>query len=107
MRGNPVPPVFFSVLDALSHAGLPLCSPLCDLPGGLERRVYETLTPGCAPARLISMSLLLFLRTQQRLDRAPLVHRAVALGDLVKRQGQVKDLARVDLSVPHQIDQLR
>src|SRR5438445_3956091 len=46
------------------------------------------------------------LRAQQNLDRAALVHRAVRFGDLVESQGQVKDLAWVYLSVPHQVDQL-
>src|SRR4029453_16022769 len=35
-----------------------------------------------------------------------LVHRAVALRHLVERQGQVEDLAGVDLPVPHQVNQL-
>src|SRR5829696_7955975 len=46
------------------------------------------------------------LRAQQRLDRAALVHRAVALRHLLQRQGQVEDLAGVDLPVPDQLDQL-
>src|SRR5437899_3439329 len=46
-------------------------------------------------------------RTQQRLDRAALVHRAVALRHLLDRQGQVEDLAWLDLAVPHEIDQVR
>ena len=46
------------------------------------------------------------LRAQQRLDRAALVHRAVALRHLLKRQGQVEDLAGVDLPVPDQVDKL-
>ena len=46
------------------------------------------------------------LRAQQNLDRATLVHRAIRLGYLVERQGQVEDLAWVYLSVPHQVDQL-
>src|SRR5215212_7638056 len=37
------------------------------------------------------------LRAKQRLDRAALVHRAVTLSHLLQRQGQVEDLAGVDL----------
>src|SRR5436309_1502699 len=47
------------------------------------------------------------LRAQQRLDRAALIHRAVALCHLVERQGEIEDLARIHLPVPHQVDQLR
>src|SRR4051794_40908287 len=43
---------------------------------------------------------------QQRLDRAPLVHRAVALGGFVERQGEVEDLAGVDRAVADELDQL-
>src|SRR5512135_2073174 len=43
---------------------------------------------------------------QQRLDRATLVHRLVALGGLLQRQGEVEDLARIDLAVADQLDQL-
>jgi hypothetical protein len=39
------------------------------------------------------------LRLQQRLDRATLVHRAVALGDLRQRQHQVEHLAWIDRSI--------
>src|SRR5256885_838755 len=46
------------------------------------------------------------LWAQQRLDRAALVHGAVALRHLVERQSQVKDPAGVDFLVPYQIDQL-
>src|SRR5829696_6968254 len=45
-------------------------------------------------------------RPQQRLDRAALVHRAVALRHLLERQVQVEDLAGVDLPVPDQLDKL-
>jgi hypothetical protein len=44
---------------------------------------------------------------QQRLDCAALVHGALALGDLLERQGQVEDLAGVDLTVSDELDQLR
>src|ERR671914_402071 len=50
--------------------------------------------------------LLRSLRAQQRLDRAALVHRAVALRHLLEWQGQVEDLAGVDLPVPDQVDKL-
>src|SRR6266511_4812265 len=43
---------------------------------------------------------------EQRLDRAAFVHGAVPLGDLLERQGEVEDLARVDLAVPDEVDQL-
>src|SRR5215213_1098934 len=46
------------------------------------------------------------LRAQQRLDRAALVHRAVALSHLLQRQAQVENLAGVDLPVPDQLDKL-
>src|SRR3954467_15842321 len=48
-----------------------------------------------------------FLWAQQRFDRAPLVHRAIALGDLSERQHQVEHFARVDFSVEDQGDQFR
>src|SRR3954469_15699223 len=48
-----------------------------------------------------------FLWAQQRFDRAPLVHRAIALGDLPERQHQVEHFARVDFSVEDQGDQFR
>jgi hypothetical protein len=47
------------------------------------------------------------LQAQQRLDRATLVHRAVAFRHLIKRQRQIENLAGIDLAVPHEIDQLR
>src|SRR4029079_12643730 len=46
------------------------------------------------------------LGLQKSLDRAPLVHGPVALGDLGQRKNEVEDLARVDLPVPDQLDQL-
>ena len=39
------------------------------------------------------------LRTQQRLDRAALVDRAVTLRYLIERHGEIEDLAGVDLPV--------
>ena len=47
------------------------------------------------------------LQSQQRLDRAALVHHLVALGGLLKWEGEVKDLAGVDLAVPDELDQVR
>src|SRR5436190_832513 len=44
---------------------------------------------------------------QERFDRPALVHGAVALGDLLQGQLQVKDLAGVDLTVPNQVYQFR
>jgi hypothetical protein len=46
------------------------------------------------------------LRLQQRLDRAALIHRAISFGHLVERQGQVEDLAGVDLPLPYKIDRV-
>src|SRR4051812_44070621 len=43
---------------------------------------------------------------EQHLGGAALVHRLVALGRLLQREGEVEDLARVDLSVPDELDQL-
>src|SRR3954469_12359803 len=43
--------------------------------------------------------------TQQGLDRAALVHRAVALGCLVQWQSEVEDLAGVDRAVADELDQ--
>src|SRR4051812_1270776 len=57
-----------------------------------------------APPFLYSFS---FLRAQQRFDRAALVHRAIALGDLPERQRQVEHFARVNLAVEDQGDQIR
>src|SRR5207249_7163272 len=45
-------------------------------------------------------------RPEQRLDGAALVHGTVALRDLVEGQGQVEDLAGIDLAVPDEVDQL-
>src|SRR5947208_4192312 len=44
--------------------------------------------------------------TQQRLDRATLIHHAVTLRHLLERQRQVEDLAGIDLTLPHEVDQL-
>src|SRR5215216_3561921 len=43
---------------------------------------------------------------QQHLDRLALVHRAIALGGLIERELDVEDLARVDLPVPDEVDEL-
>jgi proteasome lid subunit RPN8/RPN11 len=43
-------------------------------------------------------------RLQQCLDRAPLVHRAVALGDSIERQHQIEHFPRIDAASEHEID---
>src|SRR5215203_4444043 len=47
------------------------------------------------------------LGAQQHLDCTTVIHRLIALGHLVERQLQVEHLARVDLPVPDQLDELR
>src|SRR2546430_11519353 len=51
------------------------------------------------------LRLLRGLGAQQGLDGASLVHRLVALGDLVERQCEVEHLAGVDLAVAHEVDE--
>jgi hypothetical protein len=46
------------------------------------------------------------LRSQQRLDGAPLVHGAIALRHLVERQREIEDLARIDGPLQDQIDEV-
>ena len=46
------------------------------------------------------------IRAQERLDRAPFVHRLVAGCGVVERQLEVENLSRVDLAAPDQLDQL-
>jgi hypothetical protein len=46
------------------------------------------------------------LWVQQGLDGAALVHGLVALGGLLQREAEVKDLAGVDLAVADQVDEL-
>src|SRR5204862_3619066 len=43
---------------------------------------------------------------QERLDRAPFVHRFVALCGVAERELEVEDFSWVDLPVPDQVDQL-
>src|ERR1041385_447937 len=81
-------------------------------PSGLNRSmtsVFSRLSEASATSLLrlpnLRFSIVLSLRPQQRLDRAALVHRAVALRHLVERQGQIENLAGGDLPVPHQVDQ--
>src|SRR3954453_1613276 len=45
--------------------------------------------------------------TQERFDRAALVHRAVPCGDLLERQRQIEHLAWVDCPVEDETDQIR
>src|SRR3954463_6095758 len=59
------------------------------------------------PATAASLIFRSFLRTQERLDRAAFVHRAVALCHLLDGQGQVEDLPGVDLPVPRPHDAQR
>jgi hypothetical protein len=56
--------------------------------------------------RLFIQIRVLTSRAQKRFDRPPFIHRPVALRHLVQGQGQVEDLARVDLPLPDQVDQL-
>src|SRR4051812_12239679 len=44
---------------------------------------------------------------QQRLNGTPLVHRAIAFGDLGQGKTKVEDSARVDLSFEHEADERR
>jgi hypothetical protein len=53
------------------------------------------LVASCSPSRV-----------QEHLDRLPLIHCLVAGAGLLKRQFEIEDLARVDLVVPDQVDQL-
>lgn len=46
------------------------------------------------------------LLPEQDLDGAAVVHRPVALGGAVEREGEVEDLSRVDLATPDEVDQL-
>src|SRR5947209_16313672 len=47
-----------------------------------------------------------WLRAQRGLDGPPLVHRGVRVRGLLERKGEVEDLARVDLAVAEELDQL-
>src|SRR3954447_22491265 len=44
---------------------------------------------------------------QERLDRAPFVHRLITLCGVAEREIEVEDFSWVDLPVPDQVDQLR
>ena len=67
-----------------------------------QRRTSSPLVPNL---RFCTISV--SLRTQQCLDRSPLIHRAIAVGNLFERQHEIEHLARVDLAIPCQVDQLR
>src|SRR5690242_11316039 len=54
------------------------------------------------PSRCLSGS-----RREQRLDGATLVHRAAALGDLGEREREIEDLARLDRTIEHKVDEMR
>src|SRR5215204_4731553 len=75
-------------------------------PGASGRRRSLLSAARTLPAWLALTGRSLRSRAQQRLDRAALVHRAVALRHLLQRQGQVEDLAGGDLPVPDQVDKL-
>lgn len=45
-------------------------------------------------------------QSQQGLDRPPLVHGAVAFGDISERDFEVEDTARIDLAFEHQIHEI-
>ena len=65
---------------------------------------------GLSTSRIVSTLLTfrcLWLGLKDGLDRAALVHRTVAFRYLIQRKGKIEDLARMDLSRPDQIDQLR
>src|SRR6476469_9992668 len=47
------------------------------------------------------------VRAQQGLDRATLVHRAIALSDLIQRQHEIEHLSRTDRSRDNEIDEVR
>src|SRR5207244_6663693 len=57
------------------------------------------------PWRLLSLSPAASW-PEQCLDGSAFVHGAVALGDVVEGQGEVENLAGVDLAVPDEVDQL-
>jgi hypothetical protein len=59
----------------------------------------------CRPGRAAFRRCAL-LRAQEHLDGFSLVHSPVAGGGFVKRQFEVEDLARFDLAIPDQVDQL-
>jgi hypothetical protein len=75
---------------------------------GPERRCRPTVPQGDAsiPVNRGGYCEVWHLRPQQGLDRAALVHGPVALGGLLEREGEVEDLAGVDLAVPDQVDEL-
>src|SRR4051795_8887978 len=65
------------------------------------------MASGCGCTCMCAFSSLVVSGTQQRLDGAALVHRSVALGGVVERQGEVEDLPGVDLVVADELDELR
>ena len=48
----------------------------------------------------------MFLWSQQRLDRAPLVHRSISLRHLVEGQREIEDLAGIDDALQDEIDEV-
>src|SRR5436190_5268980 len=62
--------------------------------------------PRCVPERFAVIPYSSWCSgTQECLDRAALVHGAVAVGDLLERQREIEHLARVDRPVEDQVDQ--
>src|SRR3954471_15247504 len=53
-----------------------------------------------------SLSFLLCRGSQERLDRAALVHGPVALRRILERKREVEDLPRIDLPAEHELDEL-
>ncbi len=65
---------------------------------------------GLSTLRIVSMSLTfryLWLGLKEGLDRAALVHCAVALSNLIQGEGKIEDLAGINFLRPDQINQLR
>jgi ATP-NAD kinase C-terminal domain len=84
------------VLTPLAAQGTPLRSMVLD----------ESDRHRCSAASFGGSSLRAWSRAQEHLDRFSLVHCPVAGGGFVERQFEVEDLARVDLAIPDQVDQL-
>jgi len=59
-----------------------------------------------ALSRVRLSEVLVALRTQQGLDCASLVHRAIALCNLLEWKGQVEDLAGIDRALHDQVNQM-
>lgn len=55
----------------------------------------------------VSLRPMLHSWAQQCLDRAPLVHRAIAVGDPIERQHEIEHFPWIDRSLDDKLDQLR